>query len=82
MGVLYMLLQTINHMYLFKKSLVDASACLTHMLMQLLDYTLNVHYQPGERMHISNALSRLSSHNMAAGKTIKTWMCLYMPLRN
>ena len=56
---------------LFKKSLVDASPCLTHMLMQLLDYTLNVHYQPGERMHLSDALSCLSSHNMAAGKTIK-----------
>ena len=39
--------------------------------MQLLDYTLNVHYQPGERMHLSNALSCLSSHNMATGKTIK-----------
>ena len=39
------------------------------MLMQLLDYTLNVHYQSGERMHLSDALSCLSSHNMAAGKT-------------
>ena len=56
---------------LFKKSLVDASPCLTCMLMQLLDYTSNVHYQPGERMHLSDALSCLSSHNMAAGKTIK-----------
>ena len=56
---------------LFKKSLVDASPCLTCMLMQLLDYMLNVHYQPGERMHLSDALSHLSSHNMAAGKTMK-----------
>ena len=56
---------------LFKMSLVDASPCLTHMLMQLLDYTLNVHYQPGERMHLNDALSCLSSQNMAAGKTIK-----------
>ena len=56
---------------LFKKSLVDASLHLTHMLMQLLDYTLNVHYQPGERMHISDALSHILSHNMATGKTIK-----------
>ena len=56
---------------LFKKSLVDASQCLTHMLMQLLDYTLNVHYQPRERMHLSDALSHLSSHNMAAEITIK-----------
>ena len=56
---------------LFKKSLVDASPCLTCMLMQLLDYTLKVHYQPGERMHLSNSLIHLSSHNMAAGKTVK-----------
>ena len=41
------------------------------MLMQLLDYTLNVCYQPGDKMHLSNALSHLSSHNKAAGKTIK-----------
>ena len=56
---------------LFKKSLVDASPYLTRMLMQLLDFTLNVHYQPGERMHLSDALSHLSGHNMAAGKTSK-----------
>ena len=56
---------------LFKKPLVDASPCLTCMLMQLLDCMLNVHYQPGERMHLSDALSHLSSHNMAARKTIK-----------
>ena len=29
---------------LFKKSLVDASPCLTRILMQLLDYVLHVHY--------------------------------------
>ena len=56
---------------LFKKSLVDASPYLTHMLMQLLDFTLNVCYQPGDKMHLSNALSHLSSHNKATGKTIK-----------
>ena len=56
---------------LFKKSLVDAPPLLTRMLMQLLDYTLNVNYQPGERIHHSNALSCLPSHNMATGKTIK-----------
>ena len=56
---------------LFKESLVDASSRLTRMLMQLLDYTLNVCYQPGDKKHLSNALSRLSSHNNATGKTIK-----------
>ena len=39
--------------------------------MQLLDYTLNVCYQPGDKMHLSDALSHLSSHNNATGKTIK-----------
>ena len=61
MVILYMLSQIINHLY----------PCLRRLLMQLLDYTLNVHYQPGERMHLSDVLSCLSSHNMAAGKTIK-----------
>ena len=56
---------------LFKKSLVNALPRLIRMLMHLLDYTLNVSYQPGERMHLSDALSCLSSHNMAAEKTIK-----------
>ena len=41
------------------------------MLVQLLDYTLNVCYQPGDKMHLSDALSHLSSHNNAIGKTIK-----------
>ena len=41
------------------------------MVMQLLDYTLNVCYQLGEKMHLSDALSHLSSHNNAAGKTIE-----------
>ena len=56
---------------LLKKSLVDASPHLTRMLMQLLDYMLNVHYQRGGIMHLSDTLSHLSSHNMAVGKTIK-----------
>ena len=28
-----------------------------------LDYQLNVMYQPGTKMHLSDALSRLTSHN-------------------
>ena len=56
---------------LFKKSLVDASPYLTRMLMQLLDLTLNVSYQPGDKMHLSNVLGHLSSHNKATSKTIK-----------
>ena len=55
----------------FHKSLVDASPRLTRMLVQLLDYTLDVNYQPGERMHLSDALSRLSTHDNSKGKTIQ-----------
>ena len=55
---------------LFKKSLVDSSPRFTRMLIQLLDYKLDVNYQPGERMHLSNAISRLSTHNKNEGKTI------------
>ena len=41
------------------------------MLVQLLDYYLYVSYQPGQMMHLSDALSRLPSHNKMQGKTIK-----------
>ena len=33
------------------------------MLLRILDYQLDVMYQPGTKMHISDALSRLTSHN-------------------
>ena len=41
------------------------------MLMQLLDYTLDVRYQPGAQMHLSDAISRLSTHDNNTGKTIE-----------
>ena len=56
---------------LFRKSLVDSSPRLTRMLMQLLDYTLDVRYQPGAQMHLSDAFSRLSTHDNNTGKTIE-----------
>ena len=54
----------------FRKSLVDLSPRLTRMLVQLLDYTLDVSYQPGAKMHLSDAISRLSTHDQNEGKTI------------
>ena len=42
---------------LFKKSLVDASPRLTRMLIQLLDFSLCVIYQPSAKMHLSDAIS-------------------------
>ena len=56
---------------LFKKSLVDSSPRLTRMLMQLLDCTLNVRYQPSAQIHLSDAISRLSTHDQNTGKTIE-----------
>ena len=55
---------------LFRSSLVDSSPRLTRMLVQLLDYTLDVSYLPGTNMHLSNAISRLSTHDQNEGKTI------------
>ena len=41
------------------------------MLVQLLDYTLDVTYQPGANMHLSDAISRLSTHDNRKGTTIE-----------
>ena len=40
------------------------------MLVQLLDYTLDVMYQPGAQMHLSDAISRLLTHEKNEGKAI------------
>ena len=48
---------------LFRKSLTSASPRLSRMLLCILDYQLDVMYQPGTKMHLSDALSRLTSHN-------------------
>ena len=56
---------------LFRKSLVDSSPRLTRMLIQLLDYTLEVTYQPGAQIHLSDAISRLSTHDNSKGTTVQ-----------
>ena len=56
---------------LFRKSLVDSSPRLSRMLIQLLDYTLEVMYQPGAQMHLSDAISRLCTHDNSKGTTIE-----------
>ena len=42
-----------------KKSLV---ACSSRLMLKIVDFPLKVLYQPGRKMVISDALSRLSSH--------------------
>ena len=56
---------------LFRKSLVGSSPRLTRMVIQLLDYTLDVRYQPGAQMHLSDAISRLLTHDSSTGSTIE-----------
>ena len=41
------------------------------MLVQMLDYTLDVTYHPGANMHLSDAISRLSTHDNSKGTTIQ-----------
>ena len=48
---------------LFEKNLTSASPRLSRMLLHILDYQLNIMHQPGTKMHLSDALSRLTSHN-------------------
>ena len=55
---------------LFKKSLGSSSPRLARMLLQILDFDLDVVYQPGSQMQLSDAISRLSSHNPDKGDTI------------
>ena len=48
---------------LFRKSLTSALPKLSRMLLHILDYQLDVMYQLRTKMHLSDALSRLTSHN-------------------
>ena len=48
---------------LFRKSLTSSSQRFSRMLLRILDYQLDVMYQPETKMHLSDALSRLTSHN-------------------
>ena len=55
---------------LFKKSLTSSSPHLSRMLLRILDYDLNIVYQEGSKMHLSNALSRLHTHQPNKGLTL------------
>ena len=55
---------------LFKKSLANSSPRLSRMLLQILDYDLQIMYQEGSKMHLSDALSRLSLHKTEKGSTL------------
>ena len=48
---------------LFKKSLCSGSPRLSRMLLCVINYQLEVMYQPGTKMHLSDALSPLTTHS-------------------
>ena len=48
---------------LFRKNLHATSPRLSCMLVQILDYNIEFHHQEGTKMHLSDALSRLNTHD-------------------
>ena len=54
---------------LFMKNLHAISPRLSQMLVQILDYNIEFHHQEGTKMHLSDALSRLNTHDSVAEKS-------------
>ena len=48
---------------LFKKNLHATSPRLSCMLVQILDYNIEFHHQEGSKMHLSDVLSCVSTHD-------------------
>ena len=55
---------------LFAKNLPTASPRLSQMLIKILDYVVVLHHQEGNKMHLSDAISRLSVHDSDAAKSM------------
>ena len=55
-------------MSLFSKCLANTSPRLARMMLCISYYDVNVLYQKGSKMYLSDVLSHLSSHNMRQGK--------------
>ena len=54
---------------LFRKNLHATSPRLSRMLVQILDYNIEFHHQEGTKMHLSDALSRVNTHDSIAEKS-------------
>ena len=54
---------------LFAKNLATTSPRLSCMLIKILDYVVVLHHQEGNKMHLSDAISRLSVHDSDAAKS-------------
>ena len=53
---------------LFAKNLATTSPRLSQMLIKMLDYVVVLHYQERNKIHLSDAISRLSVHDSDAAK--------------
>ena len=53
---------------LFAKNVATTSPRLSQMLIKILDSVVVLHYQEGNKMHLSDAISRLSVHDSDAAK--------------
>ena len=53
---------------LFAKNLATTYPRSSQMLIKILDYVLVLHHQEGSKMHLSDAISRLSVHDSDAAK--------------
>ena len=54
---------------LFQESVTNTTPHLSRLLLCISEYDLKLHYQPGSKMKLSDALSRQSSHYTKCGKT-------------
>ena len=60
---------------LFGKSLTNTAPQLSRLLLHISEYDLKLHYQPGSKMKLSNALLRQSSHNTKDGNRTEVKDC-------
>ena len=56
---------------LFQKSLSNTTLCLSGLFLHVSDYDVQLHYHPGSRMKLSDALPRQSNHSTDAGNKIE-----------
>ena len=54
---------------LFAKNLATTSPRLSRMLIKILDYVVVLHHQEGNKMHLSDTISRLSVYDSDAAKS-------------
>ena len=67
--------KVISSLIIVLKSHTNTTPCLSRLLLCVSEFDVQLHYQPGSRMKLSDVLSRQSNHSTEAGnKTeIKGW---------